>query len=322
MPTTQAIRDGQEAYYLTNSKYADEIAKLDVKTTSTDDMSIDVGDEEETPELSYVIASRPNINNNLIMYQKHSEKFADNVHCEALKDNSQAQWLCETALHGEYIPGGIHEDYDTYLLSGTLRDNDYFAKECEGSGEQACECGVIVGRCDDKDGQWVYEGTCPDKPAATQSCTTGMGTETRNVTCDTKSGAWQTSTWSTAKCYNVDTALYNRYQQLYSIAQDLAAQMESYYKTYGRYPAKTWRDYGNLGTCYYPDNTVNSVPAVYCSVSTPKVANTSKGAIGIVLQHTGTSEAGKSFCRAYVSQMQQLCGALTGEDSLNTPHYY
>ncbi len=162
MPTTQAIRDSQEAYYLTNSKYADEIAKLDVKATSTDDMSIDVGDEEETPELSYVIASRPSINNNLIMYQKHSEKFADNVHCEALKDNPQAQWLCETALHGEYIPGSIHEDYDTYLLSGTLGDKDYFAKECEGSGEQTCECGTpIVGTCNDKTGEWSFEGECP-----------------------------------------------------------------------------------------------------------------------------------------------------------------
>ncbi len=163
MPTTQAIRDGQEAYYLNNSKYADEIAKLDVKTTSTDDMSIDVGDEEETPELSYVIASRPNINNNLIMYQKHSEKFVDNVHCEALKDNAQAQWLCKNALHGEYIKGGVSEGYDTYVLSGTLGEKDYFPQDCEGNGEKMCDCGgPIVGYCDDKEGQWVYEESCPE----------------------------------------------------------------------------------------------------------------------------------------------------------------
>ncbi len=203
MPTTQAIRDGQEAYYLTNSKYADEIAKLDVKVASTDDMSIDVGDEEETPELSYVIASRPSINNNLIMYQKHSEKFADNVHCEALKDNSQAQWLCKDALHGQPIDGSVSEDYDTYLLSGTLGENDYFAKECDPAGEtQACECGEpLQGTCDDKEGTWSYSGECLTPTLENpRPCGTGYtGNEIQTAKCNSAGTAYEYS-WDRSGC--------------------------------------------------------------------------------------------------------------------------
>ncbi len=230
MPTTQAIRDGQEAYYLTNSKYADEIAKLDVKATSTDDMSIDVGDEEETPELSYVIASRPNINNNLIMYQKHSEKFADNVHCEALKDNPQAQWLCKDALHGQPIDGSINEDYDTYLLSGTLGDKDYFAKECEGSGEQACECGSIKGNCNDKTGNWEYESECQGKPANSQACSGGR--QIRSVTC--AENGWQTGAWSNCASEEAVTA-YEEIQKYDDLFKQIRDAQDAYYATHNKY---------------------------------------------------------------------------------------
>ncbi len=117
MPTTKAIRDGQEAYYLTNSRYADSIAKLDVTTANNDDMSISVSDDND---YAYTLATRPNINNNLIMYQKHSVNFPGEIHCEALDGNTQAEWLCGTALHavkelGETATAG----YKTYVIEGT-----------------------------------------------------------------------------------------------------------------------------------------------------------------------------------------------------------
>ncbi len=225
MPTTQAIRDGQEMYYMTNNKYADEIAELDVKTADTDDMSIDVGDETETPELSYVIASRPNINNNLIMYQKHSEKFADNVHCEALKDNAHAQWLCKDALHGQPIDGSINAEYDTYVLSGTLGENDYFAKECEGSGEQACECGSIQGTCNDKTGNWEYDGECQNRPPSSQKCSNGR--QVRSVSCGTN--GWTAGDWSSCASEATVTA-YEEIQKYNEFFEQIRAAQDEYYQ--------------------------------------------------------------------------------------------
>lgn len=234
MPTTQAIRDGNEMYYMTNGRYADAVSDMDVKTTNTEDMEIEVGDETETPDFSYVMATRPDISNNLIMYQKHSSKFADNVHCEALKENSQAQWLCETALHGEYIDGSLNENYDTYVLSGTLGENDYFPKECEESGEQTCSCGgPIVGTCNDKTGNWVYSAECPT-PNTLESprpCGTGFtGNEVHKVKCNSAGTAYEYY-WDRGGCTAIST--------WYSTAQDygntIKEAQEAYYAQHGQY---------------------------------------------------------------------------------------
>ncbi len=143
MPTTQAIRDGNEMYYMTNGGYADAIAKLDVTSANTDDMTITLSDDED---YAYTMATRPNINNNLIMYQKHSVNFPGEIHCEALKGNKQATWLCEKALHGTKIGGSLTTGYSEYILEGSGKGVTVTVSEelagvaCpEGSAEDACK---------------------------------------------------------------------------------------------------------------------------------------------------------------------------------------
>ncbi len=117
MPTAQAIRDGNEMYYMTNGGYADALAKLDVTTANTEDMTITLSDDSD---YAYTLATRPSLKNNLIMYQKHSLNFPGEIHCEALQGNKLANWVCETGMHavkalGEVVTPG----YNTYVLEGT-----------------------------------------------------------------------------------------------------------------------------------------------------------------------------------------------------------
>jgi type IV pilus assembly protein PilE len=122
MPTTKSIRDGQEIYYMTNGRYADAVSKLDVTTANTDDMTITVGNSDG---YTYTLATRPSLKNNLIMYQKHSSQYPNNIHCEALKDHTLANWLCATALKGTPITGSLSAGYNTYILEGSV-DDGYF----------------------------------------------------------------------------------------------------------------------------------------------------------------------------------------------------
>ncbi len=117
MPTTQAIRDGNEMYYMTNGGYADAVGKLDVTATNNDEMTLTLSDD---PDYAYTMATRPSIHNNLIMYQKHSTNFPGEIHCEALTGNTLANWVCETGMHATQSIGSvINSDYTTYVLEGT-----------------------------------------------------------------------------------------------------------------------------------------------------------------------------------------------------------
>ncbi len=117
MPTTQAIRDGNEMYYMTNGRYADAVSELDVTAANTEDMTLTVSDDRD---YAYTLATRPNIKNNLIMYQKHSVNFPGEIHCEALQGNKNAKWLCEKGLHSIKNIGEVVSDgYDTYVIEGT-----------------------------------------------------------------------------------------------------------------------------------------------------------------------------------------------------------
>ena len=119
IPITKAVRDGNESYYLTHSGYASAANQLDVTATNNNDMTLELSND---PDYSYVLATRSDLNekNNLIMYQKHSAQFSGETHCEALKDDESANWLCATGMHATQTLGeGISEGYVTYVLEGT-----------------------------------------------------------------------------------------------------------------------------------------------------------------------------------------------------------
>ena len=181
MPTTQAIRDGNEIYYMTNGGYANDVTKLDVTTANTEDMTITLSDDSD---YSYTMATRPNINNNLIMYQKHSVNFPGEIHCEALKGNKHATWLCEKALHGTKIGGSLTSGYSEYILEGSGKGVTVAIAEelagvaCpEGSAENACKV------TENKDGSKT-KMVCTTPGTATTCTYTTTNTDGSTTVCD------------------------------------------------------------------------------------------------------------------------------------------
>ena len=117
LPTTKAVRDGNEAYFMAHGGYANAVNQLDVTAANNNDMTLELSRD---PDYSYVLATRPNLENNLIMYQKHSAQFPGEIHCEAKAEDTQAQWLCERGMHATRSLGEvITEGFNTYVIEGT-----------------------------------------------------------------------------------------------------------------------------------------------------------------------------------------------------------
>lgn len=116
--TAKAVRDGNEAYFLTHGAYAGLPGDLDVTTSNNNDTTLSLSRD---PQYAYVLATRPDLSdkNNLIMYQKHSVNFPGEIHCEALKDDAQANWLCQTGMHAVKSIGEVlTSNFNTYVLEG------------------------------------------------------------------------------------------------------------------------------------------------------------------------------------------------------------
>ena len=122
MPIAKSIANGNEVYYMAKGQYATSPTELDVSGQDEkypDGTKVDMS----SGEYSYVLAKRDNLPLNYLVYQKHSEKFADNIHCEADENNTMAKEVCQ-GLGGELISGSQTEGYLTYVLSGMVGTND------------------------------------------------------------------------------------------------------------------------------------------------------------------------------------------------------
>ncbi len=111
VPLGKALNEGNEAYYLEHGSYTDNVGNLDV-TTQNNQAEVTLGNE---PQHQYVKLTRSDIHNNLVMYQKHSTNFPGEIHCEAVEDNTQANWLCQNALKGTFV--GKKNGYKVYSLN-------------------------------------------------------------------------------------------------------------------------------------------------------------------------------------------------------------
>ncbi len=175
IPPTKTIADAQEFYYMNNGGYATDVAELDIILKNNEDLTIQLSEKDN---YKYVMGSHSKADkNHYVVYQKHSPKFADNIHCEALKDDSKANWLCETALGGTLLTGSLSgKNYLTYLLSGDGVGN--FLKDCQaGYYDNEGECTQAPA------GSYAVEGelkTCPGgtySQAGKAGCTNcGRGT--------------------------------------------------------------------------------------------------------------------------------------------------
>ena len=118
MPIVKSMNDSNEAYYLEHGNYATDPQSLPVQGK----LEYPTGTELEfgnNIEYAYVLASNPSAKNNYIMYQKHSENYPGEIHCEALEGDSLAEYVCESFGATQNIGNTLTEGYTTYVLSGT-----------------------------------------------------------------------------------------------------------------------------------------------------------------------------------------------------------
>lgn len=124
--------------------YALGADELDITPVSAANATVKLSGEYQNADenYEYVAAWRTDIPNaRYIIYQKHSPKFAGNIHCEAKADDDEALWLCEKGLHGTEVTGGGSiqgSDYKTYLLAGSQGDAT-FASGDDNEGEDENE---------------------------------------------------------------------------------------------------------------------------------------------------------------------------------------
>ena len=168
MPIAKSIADSNEAYYMEHGAYSTNPATLDIagQDTYPDGGKITLNVAED---FTYVMAENTNTpNNKYVVYQKHSDQYPDNIHCAALKDDAQAEWLCEKGFNGIPISGSIESGYKMYILRGNPTDGYYGTvytndghlqvsngDKCVATRQFGCEQGNFTSgsTC------WVKEGT-------------------------------------------------------------------------------------------------------------------------------------------------------------------
>ena len=134
MPIAKSLIEAQENYFLGNGEYSTRLEKLDVsvagnasgeEATLADGTKISLSNVESHP---YVRAEKEGVSALLTMYPQHSPNFAGEMHCEALPDDTLANWLCKDSLRGSYV--GKKYGYNVYVLNaeqanGTLARTFY-----------------------------------------------------------------------------------------------------------------------------------------------------------------------------------------------------
>lgn len=147
MPPTQSLAAAQEIFFLNTGEYAQDKEALDVAAPDTAKTSITVSDKRN---YKYVMGHHTGVPGaNYVVYQNRSKRFAGNIHCEALKTDDQANWLCEKGLGGTLLTGSISgTNYQTYLLSGDAGTDKFLREDCpEGYYDDNGTCQKVnVGR--------------------------------------------------------------------------------------------------------------------------------------------------------------------------------
>ena len=186
MPMAKSVASAQEAYYMNDGHYSEDLAYLDVQLPNDPSGTVaNIGDGlkveiSEDTDYEYVKMSKEGLENNYIIYQDNSNHFPKEIHCEALSGSSRAERLCKT-LGGTKIEGGITPGYETYVLEGA--GTDLFASaagtdptepndpiEPEQGGVDGCDSYPCVKECTGALSGWVAQllGATPSCKATYQ----------------------------------------------------------------------------------------------------------------------------------------------------------
>ena len=263
MPLAKSIANGNEVYYMEHGNY------------SGDPTTLIVQGKEEYPDgtnilmyndggLSYVRATNDGVPSaRYLVYQKHSENFANTTMCEAADERANA--LCQ-ALGGQIVEGGNssgESGWTAYLLTGNYGSTDQFAGDPE----------------DDS-------GNDPQTPACNEDEKPDdiVVNDTKGATAKCINGKWKYQ-WTGGQEYNygiVSTRPYqvagDTFQEGYCTAYWAT---KSYSCAYATFMSGTFCGaYSDTNTC---DNTIYDVGACcdgrYCPVGSPVCARRSDGSL-------------------------------------------
>ena len=118
LPITKAVSEANEAYYMEHAEYAEQLSDLSVKAQDQQEARLTLGTDEENA-YAYTLAQRDDLPGvHYIIYQEHSGNFPSEKHCEALKTDKKANWLCAKGMKGKKLGGALTEGYNSYLLEG------------------------------------------------------------------------------------------------------------------------------------------------------------------------------------------------------------
>ena len=129
MPLAKSVKTAEEAIYMANGSYSDELADLSITLPGTvDGASVTNSDGTaltvtSTDTHNFVKATKTGLNNNYVMYFARSTNFPNGIHCEALKDDNTAKQICLSYGPVNTTPiTGTDSNYDTYVLEGNTTD--------------------------------------------------------------------------------------------------------------------------------------------------------------------------------------------------------
>ncbi len=162
MPVANQLAESNEVYYMEYGNYSEDPTKLVVQSKAQYPNGINILMYDDAKH-SYVRTTNDNVPNaRYLVYQKHSENFANTTMCEA--GDAKANALCQ-ALGGQIVEGGnssAEEDWTAYLLTGSYGSADKFPKPTCGGVEKPDD--IVVNSNKGRtstcvNGQWKYEWT-------------------------------------------------------------------------------------------------------------------------------------------------------------------
>lgn len=256
IPAARSIANAQELYFMNNGSYAQDESELDITLNETPQTLLELSDMRN---YKFVMAEHEHVPGAAyIVYQKHSKRFADNVHCEAEENDAMANWLCEKGLGGTLIDGSVSgSGYLTYLLSGDAEGDKFIREDCPvGYYDKDGRC-VIAGV-----GRYAEEGEL-------KKCAAGTYQDKQGQTSCNKCppGKYQPYDDGYGFCYGCRVGAYNNSEGNSSCEacpagtyQDQQGQTSCKPCPAGKYQPYT----GGYGYCYdckantYNDTTGNS----------------------------------------------------------------
>ena len=224
MPVAKAVADAQEVYYLGKNMYALGTDELDVTPTTAENTSVTLSEKDG---YDYVLTQRTDIPQlHYVIYQKHSEQFPDEIHCEALKDDTSAEKICRSLGATKEIGETLTSNFITYVLSGTGNKADTGTEEeepgVELDAETLAKLQAQAENCPDG-----YECFVNEKKGTVTRCRAEYG-QIVNGECVAKRS---TSAWPYKEEYNADG---QKEKQLYcySFADDTCTNYVGIFTSY------------------------------------------------------------------------------------------